>query len=385
MMIQSEKDPGFRRCTLTVMDNIADADIRFDAQGVCNYYHEYQQAAAENLLPEPKRSQELARIVDRIKADGKGKPYDCLIGLSGGVDSSYVAWLVKQHGLRPLAVHLDNGWNSELAVMNIENIVQKLGFELYTLVVNWEEFRDIQLAYLKASVVDIEVVSDHAIFATMYKLAKDYKIPYIISGTNIVTEYIMPPSWLYSKMDYRNLSHIHDTYGKLRRKTYPTFNFFKHVYYGGVMKLVPISIINYVDYDKAAAKALIAGELGWRDYGGKHYESLFTKFYQAYILPEKFKIDKRKAHLSTLICSGQMTRGQALEELKAPLYDPQELEREKAYVIKKFGMTAEEFEAIMKLPPRPHASFRSDLQWKKTYMDLLVKTSSFRKFFKKSA
>lgn len=385
MMVQQEQDPRFQRCALTVMDNIADPDIRFDAQGISNYYHDYKRAAAENLLPEPARTEALLKIVQRIKADGRGKPYDCLIGLSGGVDSSYVAWLVKQHGLRPLAVHLDNGWNSELAVMNIENIVQKLGIELYTLVVNWEEFKDIQLAYLRASVVDIEVVSDHAIFATMYKLAKDYKIPYIISGTNIVTEFIMPPSWLYSKMDYRNLSHIHDTYGKLKRRTYPSFNFFKHVYYGGVMKLVPISIINYVDYDKAEAKALIARELGWRDYGGKHYESIFTKFYQAYILPEKFRIDKRKPHLSTLICSGQMSREKALEELRAPLYDPQELEREKAYVIKKFGMSAQEFADIMNLPPQPHARFKSDQQWKKTYMDLLVKTSSFRKYFKKSS
>lgn len=375
---------NYRQCTVTVMDNIADPDITFDENGVCNYYHEYQQAAKEHLLPEPARSKALEKIIQKIKHDGKGRQYDCLIGVSGGVDSTYVAWLVKKWGLRPLAVHLDNGWNSELAVMNIENIVKKLGIELYTLVINWEEFRDIQLAYLKASVVDIEVVSDHAIFSTMYRLAKEYKIPYILSGTNIVTEFIMPPSWLYSKMDYANLKEIHDTYGTVKRDTYPSYNFFKHVFYSAVLKLSPISVLNYVEYNKHDAKETIKRELGWRDYGGKHYESIFTKFYQAYILPVKFGIDKRKAHYSTLICSGQMTREEALRELEKPLYTDENLKADKEYVLKKFGLGEKEFDAIMQLPPRKHSEFKSDLKWKKMYMDILTKTASFRKFFKKS-
>ncbi len=169
------------------MDNIADPDIHFDEKGICNYYYEYLEAERTGVLQGKAGEEKIKELVEKIKADGKDKAYDCLIGLSGGVDSTYVAWLVKQLGLRPLAVHLDNGWNSELAVKNVENIIKKLDFDLYTLVVNWEEFRDIQLAYLRASVVDIEVVSDHAIFATMYKLAKEKKIGYIISGTNIVT------------------------------------------------------------------------------------------------------------------------------------------------------------------------------------------------------
>lgn len=383
-MIKTDRDPAFKRCAITVMDNIADPDIRFDEEGICNYYYDYRKTATESLLPEPQRSQEMKRIMDKIRKEGKSKKYDCLIGLSGGVDSSYVAWLVKKHGLRPLAVHLDNGWDSELAVMNIENIIKKLGFDFYTLVVNWEEFKDIQLAYLKASVVDIEVVSDHAIFATMYKLAKEHDVSYIISGTNIVTEYIMPPSWLYSKMDYENLKHIHDKYGTVKRKTYPSYNFFKHVYYSGVLKLSPISILNYIDYNKQVAKDKIIKELGWRDYGGKHYESIFTKFYQAYILPNKFKIDKRKAHLSTLICSGQMTREEALTELSVPLYEPKVLQQEMEYVLKKLGLTQREFDEIMTSEPRMHSEFRSDLGWKKAYMELLIKTSSFRKYFKRS-
>ncbi len=230
-MIVDNKDPKYQQCTVTVMDNIADPDIRFDEKGICNYYYEYQEAAIKGVVTGEAGKKKLEDLVHRIKTDGKGKRYDCLIGLSGGVDSTYVAWLAKQHGLRPLAVHLDNGWDSELAVKNVENIITRCGFDLFSLVIDWEEFRDIQLAYLYASVVDIEVVSDHAIFASMYKLAKEHNTGYIISGTNIVTEYIMPPSWLYDKMDYANLKDIHSRFGKKKLNTYPYFDFRKHVYY----------------------------------------------------------------------------------------------------------------------------------------------------------
>ncbi len=261
--------------------------------------------------------------------------------------------------LRPLAVHLDNGWNSELAVKNIENIISKLGIDLYTLVVNWQEFKDIQLSYLKASVVDIEVVSDHAIFATMYKLAKEKNIGYIISGQNIVTEHIMPSSWLYKKMDFVNLKDIHSKFGTVKLKTYPTFDFKKYVYYSSVLQLLPFYILDYVDYNKKAVKEFISKELNWRDYGGKHYESIFTKFYQAYILPEKFKIDKRKAHLSTLICSGQMSRQEAIHELEKPIYDPEELKADKEYVLKKFGLTEAEFDADYEIAGKKTYGFQN--------------------------
>jgi N-acetyl sugar amidotransferase len=383
-MILSRDDDRFRQCSITVMDNIADPDIQFDKNGICNYYHDYKNAADKGVLAGEKGKQKLEELVTKIKNDGRGNAYDCLIGLSGGVDSTYVAYLVKKLGLRPLAVHLDNGWNSELAVKNIENIINKLGIDLYTLVINWEEFKDIQLSYLKASVVDIEVVSDHAIFATMYKLAKEKKISYVISGTNIVTEHIMPESWLYKKMDFANLEDIHGKYGKVKIKTYPRMDFKKYVYYSGFLKLNAISILNYVSYNKQEVKELIKRELEWRDYGGKHYESVFTKFYQAYILPEKFKIDKRKAHLSTLICSEQITKEEALRELEKPLYLPEDLKQDKEYVIKKFGMTEIEFDAIMKLPPGKHETFKSDKHIKKRYMNFLVKTQGLRKLFKKS-
>ena len=381
-MILCEKDPAYRRCALTVMDNIADPDIYFDKEGVCNYYHEYHAAAKKQLFTGETGKHKLDALAEEIKKRGHGKAYDCLIGLSGGVDSSYVAWLVKKYGLRPLAVHLDNGWNAELATKNIENIINLLHIDLYTLVVNWQEFRDIQLSYLYASVVDIEAVSDHAIFSTMYKLAKEKKINYIISGTNLVTEYIMPPSWLYRKMDFANLKDIHGRYGKLPLKTYPTFNFRKQVYYSAVLKLRPVSILNYLPYNKEEAKVLLQKELAWRDYGGKHYESVFTKFFQAYILPVKFHIDKRKAHLSTLICSGQTTRQQALAELEKPLLTPAEMETGKEYVLKKLGLTANNFEDIMNLPVKPHTAFKTDIRLHQQYMRLLVRTEKMRNLFK---
>ena len=367
----------YRQCTVSVMDNIADPDIIFDENGVCNYYYEYKDAE-KILLKPPQREEELSKIVKKIRESGKGKKYNCLIGLSGGVDSTYVAYLARKFDLNPLAVHLDNGWDSELAISNIENVIKKLNFDLYSLVVDWEEFKDIQLAYLRASVVDIEVVSDHAIFSCMYKLARQYNIPYILSGTNIVTEHTMPRSWLYSKMDYKNLKDIHKQHGKLKIKTYPTFAFWKYVYYSALLKLTPISILNYVDYNKQQVKETISMELNWRDYGGKHYESIFTKFYQAYILPKKFGIDKRKAHLSTLIFSGQITKESALLELEKPIYLQEELQSDMEYILKKFGLSQNEFDNIMQQPPRKHSEFKSDLGLKKRYMTILEKTASVR-------
>jgi len=382
-MIIDNKDPKYRQCSITVMDNIADPDIRFDEKGVCNYYYDYQEAARKGVLEGEAGKQKIEDLISRIKEEGKGKRYDCLIGLSGGVDSTYVALLAKQYGLRPLAVHLDNGWDSELAVKNVENIITRCGFDLFSLVVDWEEFRDIQLAYLYASVVDIEVVSDHAIFASMYKLAKEHNTGYIISGTNIVTEFIMPPSWLYDKMDYANLRDIHSRFGKKKLSTYPYLDFRKYVYFSAVLRLSPVSILNYVPYNKKEVKEIIQRELGWRDYGGKHYESQFTKFYQAYILPMKFHIDKRKAHLSTLICSGQMTKAEALLEIEKPLYDPAQLKSDKEYVMKKFGLSPEEFEKIMRLPIKKHSAFKSDRKLKERYMNMLIKTAPVRNSIKK--
>jgi N-acetyl sugar amidotransferase len=299
--------------------------------------------------------------LEEIKAAGKKRDYDCVVGVSGGVDSTYVAWLAKEYGLRSLAVHCDNGWNSELAVKNIENIVKKLDFDLYTHVINWEEFRDLQLSYLKASVVDIEAITDHAIIATLYQVAAKNKIKYILSGENIATEGLLPQHWVHNKNDLINIKAIHRRFGSMPLKTYPTLGFGKNLLYQRMLGINYLTVLDYVDYVKEDAKEIIVEELGWRDYGGKHYESIFTRFYQSYILPTKFHIDKRKSHLSTLVCSGQMTREAALEKIKDPIIDNDVLGADKEYVIKKFGLTAKSFEEIMALPIKQHTDYPSIL------------------------
>lgn len=356
-MVWSKEDPSYRQCTISVMDNIADPDIHFDENGICNYYYEYKEEEQRDVLKGDEGQVKLQKLINAIKENGKGKKYDCITGISGGVDSSFLVWKAKEWGLRPLVVHFDNGWNSEIAVSNINNIIQKTGFDLYTIVVDWEEFKDLQLAYLKASVVDIEVPTDHAIGGTLQKLAAKYGLKYILSGNNVVTEAILPRSWTYRKGDYVNLKNIHRKFATLPLKTYPLFGFKEQYYYGAGKRIETVKPLNYLDYNKAEAKKLITEKLGWKDYGGKHYESIFTKFYQAYILPVKFHIDKRKPHLSTLIFSGQITKAEALEELKKPLYDATELRQELDYILKKFSLTEEQFASIMKQPRVDHLDF----------------------------
>lgn len=356
-IVLSTSDLNYRQCAISVMDNIADPQIHFDDNGICNYYYEYKMAEAEKLVGGEEGKQMLEQIAIKIKAEGRGKPYDCIIGLSGGVDSTYVAWLAKQLGLRPLAVHFDNGWNSELAVKNIENIVTKLEFDLFSYIINWEEFKDLQLSYLKASVVDIEAITDHAILATLYRLAGEKNIKYILSGTNVQTENTLPKSWIFSKADHINIKSIHEIYGTIPLKTFPFFDTKVKRFYQKIKGIKSISLLNYLEYNKKNVKDVIQQELGWRDYGGKHYESIWTRFYQGYILFQKFKIDKRKAHLSDLIFSGQITKDQALEKLKEPIYNPEQFKLDYDFVLKKLNLSSANFDAIMNLPTRSHYDF----------------------------
>lgn len=351
-------DTGYRQCALSVMDNISDPNIRFDERGVCNYYYEYLDAESKYVAKGAEAESKLKAIVEQIKRDGKNKKYDCITGVSGGVDSTYLTLQAKKLGLRPLIVHFDNGWNSELAVKNIENIITRLGFDLYTLVVDWDEFKDLQLSYLKASVVDIEAVTDHAILGTMYKLAEKHGIKYILSGNNIVTEHVLPSYWVFNKSDDINIKDIHRHFGSQPLKTYPFFTFKERRYYSHVKGIETIPLLNYLPYTAAEAKKTIVEELAWRDYGGKHYESIFTRFYQGYILPVKFKIDKRKAHLSNLIFSGQLTKEAAVRELEQPMYDSGQFEEDRQFVLKKLGLSEREFETIIRMPRREHREFK---------------------------
>ncbi|PBQ31511.1 ExsB family protein [Sphingobacteriaceae bacterium] len=355
-------------CILTSEDSDVFA---LDEKGICNYCN-YYYSSVNKLGDAAQRKKWLDTKVNEIKLAGKGKAYDCILGVSGGVDSSYLAYWTKQQGLRPLMVHFDNGWNSELAVKNIESLCDRLGYELQTHVINWEEFKELQLAYLKAGVVDIEAITDHAIYSTILNIAQKYKIKYTINGFNFATEAIMPKGWAFDKMDWKNIVDIYSKYGSGKPlKTFPHVTFWKKLYYHWFLKLESIQVLNYLNYNKDQAVEVITKEVGWRNYGGKHHESIFTKFYQTYILPQKFKIDKRRAHLATLICSGQVTKEQALLELQKPPYNPEEILKEREYVLKKLGLSEEAFEKIMQEKPRSHFEFKTEKQMWSNYFKFL--------------
>lgn len=357
--MQSKEERTYQQCTRCIMDT-TDPEITFDHEGHCNHCNEYFALAPHYIYNGEESDRKLQAIVAKIKEDGKNSDYDIMVGVSGGVDSTYVAYMAKKLGLRVLAFHFDNGWNSELAVKNIENIVKKLGFDYQTWVVDWEEFRDIQISFLKASVANAETPSDHAFLAATYHLCAKYNIKYFFSGSNFATEGILPNSWGYNAKDVKQLKGIHKKFGKIPFKTYPLLGFYKEFYYTYVKKIKMVRLLNYIPYVKEDAMKVIQDELGWVYYGGKHYESIFTRFFQAYYLPKKFNFDKRLAHLSTLICSGQITREQALEEMKKETYPADLLASDKAYVVKKLGMNEQDFEAILNAPPKSYQDYPND-------------------------
>ncbi|MCR4329112.1 MAG: N-acetyl sugar amidotransferase [Candidatus Roizmanbacteria bacterium] len=354
----SELD-SVRCCTRCVMNSSA-KNIRFNELGVCNYCSEYV-----NLLREKQYSDKnvrqalLEEVVNKIKQAGRGEEYDCLLGVSGGLDSSYTLYMSKKFGLRPLVVHLDNGWNSELAVSNIEKLVTNLDVDLYTHVIDWEEFKGLQIAFFKANVIDIEALTDHAITSILFKLSRKKRIKYIIGGTNIANEGMrMPPNWNnWAKMlDDKNIKSIYKKLGNgSKLKTYPMMGLLRYFMHVIVYKTKWVSILNYLDYEKEKATQILSNETGWRPYEKKHYESVFTRFYQGYILPKKFGVDKRRLHFSTLVCSGQMTREDALHMLDKDTYDNQLLlDEDKEYVLKKLGFSDEFFGEYINTLPVPH-------------------------------
>jgi N-acetyl sugar amidotransferase len=349
----------YEQCTHCILDTGDDPEIKFDDSGVCNYCRDYDNNYVKNAKSAAENQFELERTLVEIKKSGKGNKYDCIMGLSGGVDSSFLALKAKEFGLNPLIVHFDNGWNSELAVKNIENIINYTGFDLYTYVVDWEEFRDLQLAYIRSGVLDWEIPTDHGFFATLHKQAYKKGIRYILTGHNHQTEAILPKTMRWSKMDVANIKDIHDKFGTTPLRTLPLMGFFEYTWYLRVRKFERINLLELMNYNKEAAKKTIINEFQWRDYGGKHYESIFTRFYQGFVLLNKFGFDKRKAHLSNLICSGQISREEALAEIAKPPYDPEMLVEDKEYVIKKLGISIAEFNQIMDTPPISHNNFKS--------------------------
>ncbi|WP_345970033.1 N-acetyl sugar amidotransferase [Sulfurimonas sp. HSL1-6] len=371
----------YQICSQCVMDT-TDPDITFDEQGVCNHCRHVENVIRKSWFPNPEGKRRLDQIVARIIEDGKSGEYDCVIGLSGGVDSSYLAYMLRTEypQLRILAIHIDGGWNSELAVHNIEHIVKRLSIDLHTEVINWEEMKDLQLAYLKSQLANQDVPQDHAFFATLYKVAVDhFGIRYFLSGGNYATESILPAAWGYNAMDAKQLLAIHKRFGTIRLKTYETVGFFKRkIYYPYIKKFKMIRPLNFWPYDKEEAKRIIVEKLDWRDYGDKHHESIFTKFFQSYWLPEKFGYDKRRAHLSSMIVAGQMTRQEALNVLEKPPYNAGEIESEKEFIAKKLGITVEELNAIMLQPNKTFRDYPSDYALEQRFSRLKQYISKWR-------
>ena len=359
-----QKEASYRQCERCVMDT-SDRDIVFDESGYCNHCIEYFQTTRNKVYQGKVSDELLQRLIERVKKTGKNREYDCVVGVSGGVDSTYVAYLTKELGLRVLAVHFDNGWDSELSVKNIQKIVKKLGFDYYAYVVDWEEFKDLQLAFLKSSVEHIETPTDHGILAALHHTAAKYDIKYIFNGANFVSEDILPKAWEYNAKDIKQLKAIHKQFGTKKLNTFPTIGYQDEIYYKYIKGIKIVYLLNYVPYDKDKAMEVIKNELGWKYYGGKHHESIYTKFVQPYYQYEKFGIDRRRTYFSTLICSVQMTREEALSTLAEKPYMPDQVEQDKAYVCKKLDLSPEEFDKIMNLPPKTYEDYPHGEKWLK--------------------
>lgn len=354
-----------------------DPDISFDETGYCNHCETASNYIKIHVIPTEKKQAALENLVSKLKENGRGKKYDCVIGVSGGVDSTFVAYKIKQLGLRPLAIHLDNGWNSELAVSNIRKTLAKLDIELHTIVLDWEEFKSLQVAFLRSSTPDSEIPTDHAILAVLRKFAAEENVP-IISGTNFASESILPKAWSQGYIDWPYIKKINRLFGTQKLKTFPHLSFFSLFYFNRIVRQRMFSLLDYIEFDKERAKQVLIDELGWRDYGGKHHESIYTKFFQSYILPVKFGFDKRRAHLSSLIISGQMKRDEALKEMLNPSFSPKEIQSDSEYVQKKLGLNEAEFKSIMSSPLKKYEDF-SPLFWRKA---IIFERNTFKKIIK---
>jgi N-acetyl sugar amidotransferase len=334
-----------KRCILN--SNVP--DIEFDEQGICNYCKDHDELVAQ--FPQGEKGQQIVkRLVAEIKRKGKGKEYDCIVGVSGGTDSTYALFKTVELGLRPLAVLFDNGWSSEIAVTNIKNVTSKLNVDLETFVVDWEEFKAILVSFLKASVPDTDVPTDIGIKSTLYRMAAKYGIKYIITGGNFRTEGQIPRKWSY--MDGRYIRQVYRMFSGKSLKKYPNLTMLDYIKFIFLKKIKVIRILNYVDYTKAEIIPFLEKELGWRDYGGKHYESIFTRFNQTYIRYKKFGFDMRLIEYAALVRSRQMSRNMALVKIAQPPFIQDQLEHDAQYVIKKLGLSNEEFQEIYQRPTK---------------------------------
>lgn len=339
-----------------------DSKIVFDEKGVCDHCNTFYRDVLPNWHTDERGQRELEALVAEIKKDGKGRDFDCIIGMSGGIDSSYLLYLAKEKmGLRPLVFHVDAGWNSQEAVNNIQRLVDALGLDLFTEVIDWEEIKDLQLAFFKSGVPHIDVPQDHAFFATMYKFARQHNIKYILTGANLSTECIRNPlEWMYYQSDSIQLRDIHRKFGRHPLKHYPTTSILYHkVWLPYVKGIRVVRPLNYGPYIKREAMKLLEEKFGWQPYPQKHFESRFTRFYEGFWLPARFGYDTRKVQFSSLIVTGQMTRAEALEKLKESPLDADTVRQEFEYVATKLGITTAELQTYLEMPKKTFRDYKS--------------------------
>lgn len=339
-----------------------DSKITFDENGVCDHCNTFKSQIQPNWHPNDTGLAMLQKTVEDIKKAGKGKDFDCILGMSGGIDSSYLLYLAKEKlGLRPLVFHVDAGWNTQLAVNNIERLIEKLGLDLYTHVIDWEEIKDLQLAYFESGVPHIDVPQDHAFFATMYHFADKYKVKHILTGGNYATECVRNPmEWMYFQSDSIQLKDIHRQFGARPLKNYPVTNILWHKFYMPYFKGIKVyRPLDFMPYNKKEAMQLLMDKFGWQPYPQKHFESRFTRFYESYWLYERFGYDVRKVQFSSLILTGQMTRDEALEELKKLPYDKETIHHEFEYVATKLGISTQELQSYFEMPKKTYKDYKS--------------------------
>lgn len=340
---------SYQICNTCIMDT-SDPQISFDAQGSCEYCGNFRKNIQPNWDVGARGERELMKIAERIKADGKGRDFDCIIGLSGGLDSSYLAYVAKEKmGLRPLLFHVDAGWNTDQAVGNIEKLVDGLGLDLYTEVINWEEMKSLQLAFLKAQIADQDIPQDTAFFSGLYKFAKAHKIKYVLTGGNFSTECCREPEeWgAYPGIDKTLINDIHGQFGSRDLKSFPIVDVLAYkIYYRYVLGMQVVRPLNLLPYIKRDAEETLESLFGWKKFQHKHHESRFTRFYEDYWMPRKFGYEKRRAHFSSLIMTGQMTREAALERISRPELDEQFLKSEFEYVANKLDLSVEELQVL---------------------------------------
>ncbi len=344
----------------------SDPGITFDSNGNCNHCREFITKRAHFSYQGEVSDNMLSDLIRSIKARGRNRNYDCIVGLSGGVDSSYTAWKAKEMGLRVLGVHLDNGWNSIEANQNIRNIATKLNIDYECVVLDWQEFKEIQAAFLRASIPEADTPTDIAILSVLHKMAAKHGVKYILSGGNFATEGILPKYWHYNAKDLRYFKHICSNFGPVKLRSFPTFGFVKEAYYKLFKGIKMIYFLNYLPFDKTESISLLKEKLDWKEYGGKHYESKYTGFIQSYYLYNKFNIDYRRATLSSQICAGSIRREDALEILENIPYQEDLASTEMKYIAKKLDFTDEKFNALLLDKPRWYTSFPNDekrLNW----------------------